>query len=174
MSIESLKSKLRTIPDFPKKGILFWDVTTIFQDPEALAELCDTIYDMYKDKGITKVVGLEARGFMLGGLLAYKLGAGFIPERKPGKLPYKTVSASYIKEYGEDILQIHEDAITEDDVVLIHDDLLATGGTVQAAIELVRKFNPKAVYVNNIIELEELGGRKLIPEDVPVESILKL
>lgn len=172
MSIQSLKEKIRAVPDFPKKGILFWDLTTLMQDPDALRELSDRIYEMYKDKGITKVVGLEARGFMLGGMLAYRLGAGFVPQRKPGKLPYKTVSASYTKEYGEDSLHIHEDAITSDDVVLIHDDLMATGGTVSAAVELVSKFKPKAIYVNHIVELAELGGASRLPEGIPCDSLI--
>lgn len=174
MSIESLKAHLRTIPDFPKPGIMFCDITTLLKDPDCLVETADRIYEMYKDKGITKVVGLESRGFMLGGLLAARLGAGFVPERKPGKLPADTVSVRYEKEYGFDVLEIHKDAITEDDVVLIHDDLLATGGTVCAAIDLVRRFNPKAVYANFIIELTDLPGRSVIPSDVPVEALIRI
>ena len=121
MSLESLKSSLRTIPDFPKKGILFWDVTTMFKDATALRELEDALYELYKDKGITKVVGLESRGFIMGPALAIRLGAGFVMARKPGKLPAEVISQTYVKEYGRDTIEIHTDAITPDDVVLIHD-----------------------------------------------------
>ena len=130
MSKETLISNLRTIKDFPVKGILFWDVTTLFKNAACLKELEDILYDMYKDKGITKVVGIESRGFVMGASLAVRLGAGFVMARKPGKLPAETLEESYDKEYGKDTIQIHKDAITEDDVVLLHDDLLATGGTM--------------------------------------------
>ena len=130
MSKETLRKSIREIPDFPKPGILFYDVTTMFKDVAALRELSDTLYEMYKDKGITKVVGIESRGFIMGGLLAARLGAGFVPVRKPGKLPAETIEISYEKEYGTDTIQIHRDAIESGDVVLMHDDLLATGGTM--------------------------------------------
>ena len=146
MSKETLISNLRTIKDFPVKGILFWDVTTLFKNAACLKELEDILYDMYKDKGITKVVGIESRGFVMGASLAVRLGAGFVMARKPGKLPAETLEESYDKEYGKDTIQIHKDAITEDDVVLLHDDLLATGGTMNAAYRLTRKFNPKDVF----------------------------
>lgn len=174
MSKESLKASLRTIQDFPIPGICFWDLTTLFKNPQALKELDQDLYDLYKDKGITKVVGLESRGFPMGTALALRLGAGFVLARKPGKLPAETVSQSYAKEYGTDSIEIHKDAITEDDVVLVHDDLLATGGTAAAAIELVKKFNPKAVYASFIIELKDLPGRAALPQDVDVTSILQL
>ena len=174
MSLESLKASLRTIPDFPKKGILFWDVTTMFKDAASLRELEDTLYEMYKDKGITKVVGLESRGFIMGAALAVRLGAGFVMARKPGKLPAEVISESYEKEYGRDTIEIHKDAISEDDVVLIHDDLLATGGTVAAAARLVSQFHPKAVCINFIIEIEDLKGRALLPADAEVTSVLKV
>jgi len=174
MSIEKLKASLRTVPDFPIKGILFWDVTTLFKDPDCLRELEDILYDLYKDKGITKVVGLESRGFVMGPALAVRLGAGFVMARKPGKLPAETFRETYHKEYGEDSIEIHRDAISPDDVVLIHDDLLATGGTVAAAARLVSQFGPKAAYVNFIIEIGELNGRAALPEGVEVTSVIKV
>ncbi|MCR4824917.1 MAG: adenine phosphoribosyltransferase [Bacteroidales bacterium] len=174
MSIEKLKSSLRTVPDFPVKGILFWDVTTMFKNAECLKELEDILYDLYKDKGITKVVGLESRGYVMGPALAVRLGAGFVMARKPGKLPAEVYRETYDKEYGHDTIEIHVDAITPDDVVLIHDDLLATGGTVAAAARLVNQFHPAATYINFIIEIEELNGRAFLPGDVEVTSVLKV
>ena len=174
MSKETLKANLREIPDFPIPGILFYDVTTLFKNPECLQEILDTLYEMYKDKGITKVVGIESRGFIMGGALAARLGAGFVMARKPGKLPAEVIEESYDKEYGTDTVQIHKDALDENDVVLLHDDLLATGGTMKAACELVKKLKPKKVYVNFIIELKELNGKLLFGDDVEVESVLTL
>ena len=174
MSVEKLKSSLRTVPDFPVKGILFWDVTTLFKDAACLKEVVDTLYEMYKDKGITKVVGMETRGLVIAPALAIRLGAGLVMARKPGKLPADTYSERYMKEYGPDTIEIHKDAITPDDVVLIHDDLLATGGTMGAAYNLVRKFNPKAIYINFNIEIEGLPGRETLPEGVEVTSVLKV
>ena len=174
MDAEYLKSTLRTVPDFPIKGILFWDVTTLFKDPKALKIATDTIYEMYRDKGITKVVGLESRGFVLGAALAYRLGAGFVAVRKPGKLPAATYNETYLKEYGTDSIEIHQDALTSDDVVLFHDDLLATGGSAAAAIRLIKKFSPKKIYSNFIIELAECNGRPALPADVETTALLKL
>ncbi len=174
MSKETLRKSIREIPDFPKPGILFYDVTTMFKDVAALRELSDTLYEMYKDKGITKVVGIESRGFIMGGLLAARLGAGFVPVRKPGKLPAETIEISYEKEYGTDTIQIHRDAIESGDVVLMHDDLLATGGTMKAACQLVQSMSPQKVYVNFIIELEALHGRDVFGPDVELDTILKL
>ena len=174
MTIEELIANIRTVPDYPMEGILFYDVTTLFKNPEALHTIVEMTYELYKDKGITKVVGIESRGFVLGSALAVKLGAGFVLARKPGKLPAETVSESYHKEYGKDTVEIHLDAITPDDVVLVHDDLLATGGTVGAVNRLVRRFNPKAVYDNFIIELPALKGRQHIPEGTPVTALLAL
>ncbi len=173
MSIETLTAAVRNIPDFPIPGIQFKDITTLFQSPEHLKELSDTIFDLYKERGITKVVGIESRGFFMGPAVAIRLEAGFVPIRKPGKLPYKIIEETYVKEYGEDTIQIHKDALNENDVVLLHDDLLATGGTMVAAYNLVKKFGVKHIYINFLIELEELEGRKLFPEDVEVESIIK-
>ncbi len=173
MNKETLVKTIRKIPDFPIPGILFYDITTLFKNREALKAILDMLYDIYKDKGITKVVGLESRGFIMAPALAVRLGAGFVPIRKPGKLPAETVETNYDKEYGKDTIQIHKDAIYEDDVVLIHDDLLATGGTMAAACQLVRQLNKNKLYINFIIELENLHGRKkIIRNDVEIESIL--
>lgn len=172
MTLEELTQTIRTVPDYPKPGILFYDVTTLFKDAEALRTVVDMTYELYKDKGITKVVGIESRGFVVGAAVACRLGAGFILARKPGKLPSTSVSESYSKEYGIDTVELHLDAISPGDVVLIHDDLLATGGTVGAVNRLVRKFHPAAVYDNFIIELPDLHGRATIPDGTPVTSLL--
>ncbi|AVM57991.1 adenine phosphoribosyltransferase [Bacteroides heparinolyticus] len=174
MSKETLAKSIREIPDFPIPGILFYDVTTLFKDPATLQELSDILYEMYKDRGITKVVGIESRGFIMGPILATRLGAGFVPIRKPGKLPAETIEESYDKEYGKDTVQMHKDAIGEDDVVLLHDDLLATGGTMEAACKLVKQMHPQKVYVNFIIELKELHGKEVFGNDVDVEAVLTL
>ena len=174
MNKELLLKNLRTVPDFPIPGILFFDVTTLFKDAECLKELENELYELYKDKGITKVVGIESRGFVMGAILAARLGAGFIPARKPGKLPAETIQESFAKEYGTDTIEIHKDAITEDDVVLIHDDLLATGGTAKAAYNLVKKFNPKEVLVNFIIEITNLNGREIFDEGVGVSALIEV
>ena len=128
---------------------------------------------MYAGRGITKVVGIGSRGFIMGPIIAEKIGAGFVPMRKPGKLPAETWSESYKKEYGTDTIEIHVDALDENDVVLLHDDLLATGGTMYAAYLLVKRFNPKKIYVNFISELLDLNGRAMFPEDVEIETLIK-
>ena len=174
MNKETLKKNLREIPDFPKPGILFYDVTTLFKNPECLQSIIDELYEMYKDKGITKVVGIESRGFILGGALAARLGAGFVMARKPGKLPAETIEETYAKEYGTDTIQIHKDAIDENDVVLLHDDLLATGGTMAAAYRLVKKCGTKNIFVNFAIELKGLNGRNAFTNDVEVTTLLPL
>ena len=177
MSKETLIKSIREIPDYPKPGILFYDVTTLFKNPVALKEAADILYEMYKDKGITKVAGIESRGFILGAILAEKLGAGFVMVRKPGKLPAEVMEISYEKEYGTDTIQMHKDSINENDVVLLHDDLLATGGSMKAALNLVRKLNPKQVYINFIIELsrEGLHGREAFKdENVEIETLLSV
>ena len=174
MSKETLIKSIREIPDFPIPGILFYDVTTLFKDPWCLQELSNIMFEMYKDKGITKVVGIESRGFIMGPILATRLNAGFIPIRKPGKLPAEVIEESYDKEYGTDTVQIHKDALDENDVVLLHDDLLATGGTMKAACAQVKKQKPKKVYVNFIIELKDLNGKSVFGDDVEVESVLTL
>lgn len=169
-----LTSNLRVVPDFPIPGIQFFDVTTLFKNPSCLLALSDILYEQYKDKGITKVVGLESRGFIMGPILAARLGAGFVPIRKKGKLPADTMLESYSKEYGTDTIEIHTDAIEPDDVVLLHDDLLATGGTMRAAYNLVGKFSPKEIMINFLISIKELDGRRVFPAEVEVNAILDL
>lgn len=169
--IAYLKGIVRNIPDFPVKGVQFKDLTTLFKDATALKMLEQAMIDLYQDKGVTKVVGIESRGFIGGSMLAVHLGAGFVPVRKPGKLPAETIQKSYAKEYGTDTIEIHRDAITPDDVVVIHDDLLATGGTMLAAYELVKEMNPKKVYINFICGLSFLNGRDVLPQDVEVTTL---
>ncbi|NDW10837.1 adenine phosphoribosyltransferase [Dysgonomonas sp. 520] len=173
MNLDNLKSSVRNIPDFPIPGIQFKDVTTMFKDPEILKALSLELKKMYEGKGITKVVGIESRGFIMGPIMALEMNAGFIPIRKPGKLPADTYEETYEKEYGLDTIQIHKDALNEDDVVLIHDDLLATGGTMLAAYKLVKKMGVKKIYVNFLIELEDLKGMELFPKDIEVKSLIK-
>ena len=176
MNNEILLKNLRCIPDWPIKGVNFRDVTTLFKSAECIKIINDEMYDLYKDKGITKIVGIESRGFVMSSALALRLGAGVVLCRKPGKLPCETVQESYAKEYGIDTIEIHKDAIDENDIVLLHDDLLATGGTMKAACDLVKKFNPKKVYVNFIIELvnEGLNGRAAFDEDIEVTSLIQI
>ena len=157
MNNKLLVENLRCIPDFPKKGINFRDVTTLYNNAECMKEMTDELYEIYKDKGITKIVGIESRGFILASALAVRLGAGVVLARKPGKLPFTTVKESFSKEYGVDTIEMHIDSINENDVVLIHDDLLATGGTAKAAYKLVQHFHPKKVYMNFIIEITDEG-----------------
>lgn len=173
MQLEDLKGLIRDVPDFPSKGIIFRDLTTMIKNGEALKILGKELADLYADKGVTKVVGIESRGFIGGSILAYELGAGFVPARKPGKLPSVTVKMAYAKEYGVDTIELHSDAIKEDDVVVIHDDLLATGGTMNACYNLVKSMNPKKVYINFIVELLGLHGRENLPKDCEITSLLK-
>ena len=176
MNNKILLENLRTIPDWPIKGVNFRDVTTLFKSAECVKEMNKELISLYKDKGITKIVGIESRGFVMSSALAIELGAGIVLCRKPGKLPCETVQQSYAKEYGIDTIEIHKDAINENDVVLLHDDLLATGGTMKAACDLVRKFNPKKIYANFLIELvnEGLNGRDVFDNDIEVSSLLKI
>lgn len=170
--MEYIKSKIRDVKDFPTKGVLFKDLTTVFKDPRALHVIGWDLSQLYRDKGITKVVGIESRGFIGGSILAFELGAGFVPARKPGKLPADTIRAEYKKEYGTDVIEMHRDAVGPDDVVVLHDDVLATGGTMAAAYELVKSMNPKKVYINFIIELSALNGRAALPADAEVTSLI--
>lgn len=174
MTKEQFKSLIRNVPDFPKKGIQFKDITTALRNADCLRWIKNEVVNLYKDKGITQVVGLESRGFIIGPAVAIELGAGFVLARKPGKLPANVISASYNKEYGTDTIQIHRDALSENDIVLIHDDLLATGGSIEGAIQLVKKAGVKKIYVNFLIELNELNGRKTIDEDIEVTSLIQL
>lgn len=164
MTIEQLKNDVRNVPDFPKPGIQFKDITTIISNHEELCFMRDELAKMYRDKGITKVVGIESRGFILAPTIAMEIGAGFVPIRKHNKLPAETIEVSYAKEYGTDTIQIHKDALSADDVVLIHDDILATGGSMLAAVELVRKLGVKKIYVNCLIELEGLNGKEFLAQ----------
>lgn len=174
MTAEEVKLQIRNIPDFPVKGIQFKDITTALQQPECLRWMRDEMVNLYKNKGITKIVGIESRGFIIAPAVAMELGVGFVPIRKPGKLPAETVEISYQKEYGVDTIQMHKDALSADDVVLLHDDLLATGGTMAAAIELVKKFGVKKVYVNFLIELDFLNGRQLLEKGAEVDSLIHM
>ncbi len=173
MTAEEVIANIRNVPDFPVQGIMFKDLTTVFQRPDCLRWMRDEIVNRYRECGITKVVGIESRGFILAPAVAIELNAGFVPVRKPGKLPSDTYEVSYAKEYGVDKIQMHKDALTKDDVVLLHDDLLATGGSMAAALELVHKFGVKKVYINFVVELAALNGRDKLGSDVEVSSLLK-
>ena len=163
------------IPDFPKKGINFRDVTTLYKNAECMKIMLDEMYELYKDKGITKIVGIESRGFIMASALAGKLGCGVVLARKPGKLPGTVIKEQFSKEYGVDTIEMHLDSIEPDDVVLIHDDLLATGGTAKATYKLVEHFNPKKVYMNFIIEIKDEGlhGRDLF-EGIELTTLLSI
>ncbi len=176
MNTELLLNNLRNVPDFPIPGIQFKDVSTLYKNADCLQEMLSEMEQLYRDKGITKVVGIESRGFVMGAALAARLGCGFVMCRKPGKLPADTIKQSYGKEYGTDTIEIHTDAITADDVVLIHDDLLATGGSMKAAYDLVQQFQPKATYINFLIELrmEGLKGREFLGECCPISTLLTI
>lgn len=174
MDTEFIKSQVRDIVDFPIKGVIFKDLTTVFKRPDALKMVSDELYERYKSAGITKVVGIESRGFILGSIAAYKLNAGFVPMRKPGKLPAITWQERYDNEYGSGTIEVHQDAITEDDVILLHDDVLATGGTMLAAYHLLQRFNPKKTYINFLSEIVKLNGRKAFPEGIEIDALIKL
>ena len=163
MNKQLLIDNLRCVPDFPKKGINFRDVTTLYKDAACMKEMLDEMERLYKDKGITKIVGVESRGFVMASALAGRLGCGVVLARKPGKLPSTVIKESFSKEYGVDTVEMHLDSIDQNDVVLIHDDLLATGGTAKAVYKLVQHFKPKKIYMNFIIEItdEGLHGRDL-------------
>lgn len=173
MEIEELKTMIRNVPDFPSKGIMFKDLTTLIKNGEGLQVMSKALADLYRGRGVTKIVGIESRGFIGGSIMAYELGCGFVPARKPGKLPAVTIKKAYAKEYGVDTIELHSDAICEDDVVVLHDDLLATGGTMRACYDLVKSMNPKKIYINFIVELTGLKGRENLPEDCEVTSLLK-
>lgn len=167
----NLDQYIRDIPDFPKPGIVFKDITPLLASPEGFRSAIDLIANEYADMGVTKVLGAEARGFIFGGALAYKLGAGFVPARKPGKLPHSTVKAEYELEYGTDSLEMHLDAVNADDVVLIVDDVLATGGTAAAKAQLVRNAGAKLAGYAFLIELDFLGGQAKLGDSKVVSLI---
>ncbi|MDD5109380.1 MAG: adenine phosphoribosyltransferase [Candidatus Omnitrophica bacterium] len=172
MNNSLLEKSIRNISDFPKPGILFRDITTLIQNRAAFKKAVDLLSKKYKGKGFDKVVGIEARGFIFGAAVANKIGSGFVPVRKKGKLPYKTISITYELEYGTDTLEIHKDAITPGEKVLIIDDLLATGGTVKAATELVKQLGGKILGVGFVIELVDLHGKDKLKE-YPLYSLIK-
>lgn len=157
-----LKNFVRSIENYPIEGISFKDITTLLKEPVAFKQVVDEISTYFKDKGITKIVSLESRGFIVGGAVAYCINAGFVPIRKKGKLPSELISQSYELEYGVDSIEMHIDALTEDDIVLIHDDLLATGGTAIAALNLVKQMNVKKIYFSFIIDLTFIETEKKI------------
>jgi len=174
MNFETIKEKIRQVPDFPKKGIQFLDITTGIKDAETLSKMIDYLYNVYKDRKIDYVAGIESRGFIFGAPLAYKLGAGFIPVRKPNTLPAETIKESYDLEYGTDSIEIHADAIEKGANVLVIDDLLATGGTACAACRLIKRAGGNVDSAAFIIELTPLKGAQKIEEDgVKVISMLK-
>jgi adenine phosphoribosyltransferase len=164
INCEPLKELIRSVPDFPKPGILFYDITTVLKDNVGFAELIDAFAQYYIGKHIDLVLGIEARGFIFGPALAYRLNAGFVPVRKPGKLPAETITVKYDLEYGSDSLQIHKDAIQPGQRVIIVDDLLATGGTMQATIDLVKQMGGEVAGIAVAIELDFLKGRNRFPE----------
>jgi adenine phosphoribosyltransferase len=167
-----LEKSIRSIPDFPKPGILFRDITTLLKDKKAFKAAVNELAKKYKDKNISMIVGVESRGFILGAALAYKLGVGFVPARKKGKLPCETLSVTYALEYGTDTLEMHKDALTPQDRVLIIDDLIATGGTVEGVINLVERFKAKIIGIGFVIELVDLKGREKLKK-YPVFSLVK-
>lgn len=169
---EKLSKLIRTIPDFPEPGILFRDITTVLKDKEGLRLIIEDFTNRYKDQGIDYVLGADARGFIFGAAIAYNIGAGFVPARKAGKLPYDTIKEEYALEYGTNAIEIHSDAFEKDAKVLIVDDLLATGGTANAMVKLVEKLGAKVYELAFLIELEGLNGRDLL-KDKDVYSILK-
>ena len=174
MNSKLLLDNLRCVPDFPKKGINFRDVTTLYKNAECMKEMLDEMERLYKDKGITKIVGVESRGFVMASALAGRLGCGVVLARKPGKLPATVIKESFSKEYGVDTVEMHLDSIDENDIVLIHDDLLATGGTAKAVYKLVKHMNPKQIYMNFIIEIRDEGlhGRDLFEGIVDVTTLM--
>src|SRR5574344_973961 len=170
--LEHVKSTIRTVPDFPKKGIMFRDITTALKDAQALKEMVDFISEKFENEKIDYIVGIESRGFIFGMPMAYKLNAGFVPVRKPNKLPAETIKETYELEYGTDTIEIHKDAIKKGDKVVIVDDLLATGGTAAAASNLVTKAGAEIVGLAFVIELPALGGRAKLPKDAKVVTMV--
>lgn len=162
--MEHLKASIRSIPNWPIDGVTFRDLTTLMQDPRAYREACDQFYNRYKDQSIDKIVGIDARGFVFGAVLAYHLNIGFVPVRKKGKLPYETIEQSYTLEYGENTVEMHKDAISKGERVVIVDDLIATGGTIAAAVALVTRLGGNIVECAFIVELPDLKGRAKIKD----------
>ena len=167
-----LASYIRDIPDWPKEGVVFKDITPLLASPKGFHDAIDALAEQFADAGVTKVMGAEARGFIFGGALAYKLGAGFVPARKPGKLPWNTTSVTYELEYGTDSLEVHADALLADDVVLIVDDVLATGGTAAAKAQLVQQVGGTVAGFAFLIELDFFHGRNKLPENSKIVSLI--
>lgn len=173
MNEQELKNFIRDVPDFPKPGIVFKDITPLLRSPKALESVCDLLAQPFKGEGITAVAAIESRGFIFGSVVAQNLGAGFIPIRKPGKLPWTKRRHEFVLEYGSDALEIHDDAVAPDDRVVVIDDVLATGGTLAAAAHLVRGFDATLVGLATVIELEFLGGREKLDPSVRLHSLLR-
>ena len=173
MTAEQLHQYLRDVPDFPKPGILFKDITPLLKSPEALRSACAGLAEPFRGARVTAVAAIESRGFIFGSIIAQSLGAGFIPIRKPGKLPWTTRKHEYVLEYGSGTLEIHDDALTPEDRVLVIDDVLATGGTLAAAMELVRGFDATLVGAGTVVELGFLSGREKLVSGVPFHSLLR-
>lgn len=169
--MDELKNSIRAIPDFPIKNITFRDVTTLMQDPIMFKKACDLFTERYKNSNINKVVGIDARGFIFGSVLAYNLGVGFVPVRKKGKLPFKTISEKYDLEYGSSEIEIHNDSILHGERVVVIDDLIATGGTIAAAVKLVEKLGGVVVECAFLVELPDLKGRNQI-KDLPIYTVI--
>jgi adenine phosphoribosyltransferase len=171
--VETLKASIRTIPDYPKPGILFRDITTLLGQPRAFRRAVDELVHPYAGDGIAKIAGIEARGFILGGAIAHQLSAGFVPIRKKGKLPHETVRVAYSLEYGVDEMEMHKDAIAPGERVLLVDDLIATGGTAEGAVKLLKQMGAEVVAACFVIDLPDLGGRKKIEDlGVPVRTLI--
>jgi len=173
MTAEQLHDFLRDVPDFPKPGILFKDITPLLRSAEALRNACEWLAEPFRNERVSAVAGIESRGFIFGSIVARNLGTGFVPIRKPGKLPWTTRKHEYVLEYGSGTLEIHDDALTPEDRVLVIDDVLATGGTLAAATHLVRGFDAKLVGAAAVVELGFLGGRDKLPADVPLHTLLR-
>lgn len=173
MTVEQLKTYIRDVPDFPKPGITFKDITPLLRSPEALGRTCELLAEPFRGEGVTAVAAIESRGFIFGSIVAQQLGAGFIPIRKPGKLPGSKRRHEYILEYGTDALEIHDDAVTPEDRILVIDDVLATGGTIVAAAHLVRGFDATIVGLATVIELDFLKGRDKLGEGTRFHSLIR-
>ena len=172
LTAEQLKTFIRDVPDFPKPGILFKDITPLLRSNEALDRACDLLAEPFQGQGVNMVAGIESRGFIFGSIVAQKLNAGFIPIRKPGKLPWTTRRHEYILEYGSDVIEIHDDALAADDRVIVIDDVLATGGTLAAATQLARGFNATLLGAATVIELGFLDGRAKLDAGMGFHSVL--
>lgn len=171
---EALLRAVRTVPDFPEPGIQFKDITPILSDPDLLRAAVHELAAPYEGQGVTKVIGIEARGFILGSMLAHHLGAGFIPIRKRGKLPYTTLQETYDLEYGSDVIEMHKDGLVAGDRVLIHDDVIATGGTASAAHRLAQHFDVEVVGYTFLVELSFLNGRSKLSPELPVHVVIPM